>query len=148
MIGKTVIFLVSSPPPILLDIYFSLYYIYTIRTNRFFTNSHTYYGNTRAIITFLDVKRQEVEEQCITECWRCFFFLLQFQYAPIAWKKMKRQYFFSASLHINYRCNAGFWREKNTEWRDPDNEVFTIFTVENWNIAIDHTTACVSHLRI
>jgi len=36
-------------------------------------------------------------------------------------------------------------REKLGEWRDPDNEVFTIFTVEKWNIANDRTTVqCVS----
>lgn len=63
---------------------------------------------------------------------------------------MKRQYFFSASLHINYRYNAGFWieREKLGEWRDPDNEVFTIFTVEKMEYCERPHHCCVSHLGI
>lgn len=58
-----------------------------------YTLAHTY-GNTRAIITFVDVVRHRQSNNMYNGA-ATLFFLLQFRYARIAWKKkMKRQYFF------------------------------------------------------
>lgn len=136
-IGKTVLFFLASSPSFQTMIFFSLqYYIYTIRTIGYLhTRTHITATLVRLLrsYTWRDRGRGTMYNGAST-----LFFCCNFGTLRQRKKKNETSIFFFHQFAYKLSLRE---REKLGEWRDPDNEVFTIFTVEKWNIANDRTTA-------